>query len=289
MLGTILIWLIALFIIFVAVNITIASLNPEGKGLIVQIVRPTHKMLIERNGNFNRIGGPGLVWHVPIFEKAYKVDIRVKPVDFPAQTVITRDNASIEIDALILSQIVDVKKAQYRALFLDRIISNVSMSNLRNIIGGMTLEEVVSSRMEINNKLHQALDNIASNLGAMIVRVDIQDIALPDNIREAMNKKLIAKGERDAKIIAADAEAKYDKMVFTTVRKYKPPEEWLRLKSIEALEKMADGKATKMFLPLNLASILGPLEALRETFIERRSDSKALEKGDSPPLEDTNQ
>jgi len=137
--------------------------------------------------------------------------------------------------------------------------------------------------------LRQALDNLADNLGARIVRVDIQDIALPDDIREAMNKKLIAKGERDAKIIAADAEAEYDKKVFTTVRKYKPPEEWLRLKSIEALEKMADGKATKMFLPMNLASILGPLEALKETLIERRSDSRALEKGDLPPLEDKNQ
>jgi regulator of protease activity HflC (stomatin/prohibitin superfamily) len=210
--GLILVGAIALFAL-----VTIA------KG--IRIVQQAQTMVIERLGKYHRTLASGINVIVPWVDKPRAIDwheivgkdtarhFRTERIDlretvyvFPSQNVITKDNVVVEIDALIYSQITDPVRASYEIANLPDAIEKLTQTTLRNVIGEMELDHILSSRDTINAKLRAILDDATHKWGAKVSRVELKDINPPRDIRDAMEKQMRAERDRRAAILTADAE-----------------------------------------------------------------------------------
>jgi regulator of protease activity HflC (stomatin/prohibitin superfamily) len=184
----------------------------------VRVIRQQRVGLVERLGKFNRSLEPGPHLVVPLLDKVrYNLDMRENVVPFPPQGVITEDNLMVNIDSVIYFQIIDPVRAAYEAQDYIKAIEQLTMTTLRNIIGGLDLEQALTSREEINQKLRVVLDEATGKWGIKVNRVELRAIEPPATIRDAMEKGaraerdkraavLIAEGQRQSQILSAGGE-----------------------------------------------------------------------------------
>ena len=207
------IFLIALALIFVA------------KGVV--IVQQAEVVIVERLGKFDRVLQSGFNFIIPVIEapraidwkvtqkgfdgssysviqKRTKIDLREAVYDFPRQNVITKDNVSISINALLYFQIVDPKSAVYEIQNLPDAIEKLTQTNLRNLVGQLDLDESLVSRDKINHEVRAILDDATNKWGVKVNRVELQDIIPPTDIQSAMEKQMKAERDRRAAILEAE-------------------------------------------------------------------------------------
>lgn len=190
----------------------------------VKVVPQSETRVIERLGRFHAVLPPGLniIW--PFIDKSKVVytramsgnyvrivstsviDLREQVYDFPSQQVITKDNVTTEINALIYFQIVDPKKSVYEIENLPNAIEKLTQTSLRNVIGELELDETLTSRDTINSKLQAILDEATNKWGVKVNRVELQDITPPESVRVAMEKQMQAERNRRAEILNAEGE-----------------------------------------------------------------------------------
>lgn len=194
---------------------------------LVYLVRQAEAIIIERLGRYDRTLGPGLHIVVPFFECprgafwshliAYgddgyqrltqhvtRIDLRESVYDFPKQNVITKDNVTMEISALLYYQITDPKAAIYEVSNLPEAIEKLTQTTLRNVIGAMDLDQTLVSRDYINEKLRHILDDASDKWGVKVNRVELQEVNPPADIRHAMEKQMRAERDRRALILEAE-------------------------------------------------------------------------------------
>lgn len=229
------------------------------------------------------------------------IDLREKVLDFPAQGVITEDNVVMSIDAVLYYRITDPVKVIYEVANFAQAIEKLTQTTLRNVVGELSLDSTLASRETINARLRNILDEVADRWGVSVTRVELQDISPPEDIRETMElqmtaerKKraavLTAQGEQQAAILKAEgvaearvreaegiaearikiaqAEAEALERMRQTLGGDRAAAYLIAMKYLEALEKIADGQASKVFLPLEANGVLGALESLRELWNE---------------------
>ncbi|MCB5229061.1 MAG: SPFH/Band 7/PHB domain protein [Candidatus Cloacimonetes bacterium] len=200
------------------------------RGLIV--VRQAEVVIIERLGKYYKTLQSGIHIIVPVFDKTRpihwrfnkvdyrgqtiqiqrvenRIDLRETVYDFPRQNVITSDNVSININALLYFQVTDPYKSVYEIGNLPEAIEKLTQTSLRNVIGELTLDHTLTSRDAINAKLRDILDDATDKWGVKVNRVELQEILPPEEIRTAMEKEMRAERDRRAKILSADAEREY--------------------------------------------------------------------------------
>ena len=193
----------------------------------VYMVKQAEAIVIEKLGKYSRTLGPGLHVVVPFLEAPRRVtwtyvrevdgrryyrytstitrlDLRESVYDFPKQNVITKDNVTMEINALLYYQITDPKSAVYEASNLPQAIEKLTQTTLRNIIGSMDLDETLVSRDSINEKLRLILDEATDKWGVKVNRVELQEVNPPADIRQAMEKQMRAERDRRAVILEAE-------------------------------------------------------------------------------------
>ncbi len=187
-------------------------------GNAIRVIRQQRVGVVERLGKFKRTLEPGPHLVVPILDKVrYNLDMRENVVPFPPQGVITEDNLMVSIDSVIYFQIIDPVRAAYEAQDYIKAIEQLTMTTLRNIIGGLDLEQTLTSREEINQKLRIVLDEATGKWGIKVNRVELRAIEPPATIRDAMEKGaraerdkrasiLIAEGQRQSQILSAGGE-----------------------------------------------------------------------------------
>ncbi len=196
----------------------------------VKVIPQSETRVIERLGRFHSILSPGLNLIWPFIDKpkmVYKrvvgtaygrpvvsmttssvIDLREQVFDFPSQQVITKDNVTTEINALLYFQIVDPKKSVYEIENLPNAIEKLTQTSLRNVIGELELDETLTSRDTINSRLQAILDEATNKWGVKVNRVELQDITPPESVREAMEKQMQAERSRRAEILTAEGEKK---------------------------------------------------------------------------------
>jgi regulator of protease activity HflC (stomatin/prohibitin superfamily) len=197
----------------------------------IKVVPQSETRVIERLGRFHSVLNPGLNIILPFIDRAKVVytrrvengingrlmvrvattpviDLREQVYDFPSQQVITRDNVTTEINALLYFQIVDPKKAVYEIDNLPNAIEKLTQTSLRNVIGELELDETLTSRDTINSKLQAILDDATNKWGVKVNRVELQDITPPESVRVAMEKQMQAERNRRAEILNAEGEKK---------------------------------------------------------------------------------
>ena len=236
---------------------------------------------------------------------AKTVSLKEQVADFEPQPVITKDNVTMYVDSVVFFQIFDAKLFVYGVERPIAAIENLSATTLRNIIGSMTLDETLTSRDKINEQITLILDEATDKWGIKVNRVEVKNIEPPKSIVEAMEKEMkaerekraailnaegekqaqitLAEGEKEAAILKADAvkekrireaegEAEALRAVQTAraqairlINESNPTEQYITLRSLEAAEKMADGQATKIIVPSDIANLAGTVAALKET------------------------
>lgn len=295
--------MIALFIILAIVIFIIAASG-------IKIVRPWQKALIERLGKYQRTVGSGLTIIIPFWERMIKVDMREQVVDVPPQAVITKDNVVVDVDAVVYYEVTDPVKVTYNVADFYVAATKLAQTNLRNLVGDLALDESLTSREVINTKLRQILDDATDKWGTKVTRVELQRIEPPSDVTEAMHRQMKAERDRRAMILEAEgskrsailkaegqAEAikkvadadKYEKLtvakgeaeaiqtVFNAIHDGRPTNDLIAIKYLEALQKIADGKATKVFLPYEASGILGSIAGIGELLKEKVTPQKGKE------------
>lgn len=271
----------------------------------VKIVPESRVLIIERLGKYDRSLSSGLSFLNPFFDRvARSVSLKEQVVDFPPQPVITKDNATMQIDTVVYFQITDPKLYTYGVERPLSAIENLTATTLRNIIGDMTVDQTLTSRDIINTKMRQELDDATDPWGIKVNRVELKSILPPADIRVAMEKEmkaerekranileaqakreaaiLVAEGEKQAAILRAEAkkeqqikEAEGEAEAILSVQRAKaealrllneaaPTKEVLSLRGMETFEKVADGKATKIIIPSELQNLAGMVTAVSE-------------------------
>jgi regulator of protease activity HflC (stomatin/prohibitin superfamily) len=176
----------------------------------VRIVRPTHRGLIERFGEYKRFAMPGMNWIIPLgVEKIFLVNVTEQMVDAQPQEIITNDNLNAKVDAQVYFKIKsdeeNVKKSQYNVNYYNLQIVSLARTTLRNIIGTLTLKSANSERGRINSELHKTLMEETCHWGIDIVRTELKEIDPPKDVQETMNKVVKAENEKIAAVDFATA------------------------------------------------------------------------------------
>jgi regulator of protease activity HflC (stomatin/prohibitin superfamily) len=172
----------------------------------VRIVPQAENWIVERFGKYATTLNPGLNLINPVFSRiAKKIDVREKVLDMSKQGIITSDNAIVEVDGIVYYKIMDPYKSFYGIEHLEYAISNLAQTTLRSIMGKLTLDESLSSRGQINSELMAVLDEATDSWGTKITRVELKDIAPPEELAQAMALQLRAERERRARVLEAEA------------------------------------------------------------------------------------
>ena len=174
---------------------------------IIKIVQDFERLVVLRFGKYQGTRGPGIVYVLPLgIEKPYRVDMREKFLDIPAQTAITKDNASILIDFLVYYRITDPMLSILKVDHVERASANIATTTLRAVIGDIDLDGVLSKREQINDVLRVKLDEATERWGLKVTAVEIREIEPPRDILDAMNRQMSAERDRRAEVTRAQGE-----------------------------------------------------------------------------------
>lgn len=290
-------------VLFIMLAIVVFIIAATG----IKIVRPWEKGLVERLGKYQRTADSGLTVIIPFLERIKKVDMREQVHDVPPQAVITKDNVVVEVDAVVYYEVTDPVKVTYNVVNFYTAATKLAQTNLRNLVGDLALDESLTSREVINTKLREILDDATDKWGVKVTRVELQRIEPPTDVTEAMHRQMKAERDRRAMILEAEgqkrsailkaegeAEAirnvadaeKYKKIavakgeaeaietVFGAIHKGQPTNDLIAVKYLEALQNIANGQATKVFLPYEASGILGSIAGVSELLKEKLSPVK---------------
>jgi regulator of protease activity HflC (stomatin/prohibitin superfamily) len=216
----------------------------------MRILREYERGVIFRLGKLQGAKGPGLIFLIPVVDKLVRMDLRVVTIDVSKQEVMTRDNVPATVDAVVYFRVVDPNAAVVKVENFWKATSLIAQTTLRSVLGQASLDDLLSQRDIINQKLQEIIDRQTEPWGIKVTAVEIKDVALPDSMKRAMAKQAEAERERRAKITNAEGEFQAaEKMVQAAALIAKEPIA-LQLRYLQTMREMASEHNTTTFLPL---------------------------------------
>jgi regulator of protease activity HflC (stomatin/prohibitin superfamily) len=247
-------------------------------GAAIKVVQEYERGVIFRLGRLVGARGPGLFFIIPIVDRMVKVDLRTVTMDVPAQEVITKDNVTIKVDAVVYFRVVNPEDAVVKVLDYIRATSLIAQTTLRNVIGQSELDEVLAQREAINMKLQQIIDEQTEQWGVKVTVVEVRDVKLPDTMQRAMAKQAEAEREKRAKVIHADGEFQASQQLAKAAHVIGTEPATLQLRYLQTLTEIAVEKNSTIIFPV-------PIDML-STFLENalaKGQKKEESQGEIPP------
>jgi len=208
----------------------------------IKIMAEYQRIVIFRLGRLLGIKGPGLVFIVPIIDKIIRLDLRTRVIDVPKQRVITKDNVTVDVDAVVYFRITDPEKAIVEVQRYEVATSLLAQTTLRDVLGQRTLDELLSKREELNKSLQTLIDQGTDPWGIKVSAVTIRDVALPEEMLRAIAKQAEAEREKRSRIIIADGEFQASKKMTEAAKLYEKTPTALRLRELQTLAEIAREK-----------------------------------------------
>jgi regulator of protease activity HflC (stomatin/prohibitin superfamily) len=216
----------------------------------LRILREYERGVIFRLGKLLRAKGPGLIFLIPIVDRMVKMDLRVVTIDVAKQEIMTRDNVPVTVDAVVYFRVINPTDAVIKVENFWKATSLIAQTTLRSVLGQSPLDDLLSQREAINQKLQEIIDRQTEPWGIKVTAVEVKDVALPDSMKRAMAKQAEAERERRAKIVNAEGEYQAaEKMVQAAQMISKEPIA-LQLRYLQTMREMASEHNTTTFLPL---------------------------------------
>ncbi|MDP6142404.1 MAG: slipin family protein [Dehalococcoidales bacterium] len=241
--------------------------------MAVKIVSEYERGVIFRLGRLIGAKGPGLFFIIPFVDRMVKVDLRVVTMDVPSQEVITKDNVTVRVNAVIYFRVVDPEASVVKVLDHIRATSQISQTTLRNVLGQSELDELLASREKLNQMLQQIIDEHTDPWGIKVSTVEIKEVELAEAMRRSMAAQAEAERERRAKIIHAEGELQASAKLAQAGTVIAQEPVTLQLRYLQTLTEIASEKNSTLIFPL-------PIDLIK-MFVDRgastQSDTKAKE------------
>jgi regulator of protease activity HflC (stomatin/prohibitin superfamily) len=173
---------------------------------MIKILREYERAVVFRLGKFLKVKGPGLVILIPFIDKIERVDLRVLTINVERQEVITRDNVTVNVDAIVFFRVVDAERAIIQVERFMEATTWLSQTTLRSIVGQVELDQLLTEREEVNKKIQAIIDRQTDPWGIKVVSVEVRDVVLPENMKRAMARQAESERDRRAKVINAQGE-----------------------------------------------------------------------------------
>jgi regulator of protease activity HflC (stomatin/prohibitin superfamily) len=244
----------------------------------IKIVPEYERGVVFRLGRLVGLRGPGLVLLIPFVERMVRVDQRVVTMDVPPQEVITLDNVTIKVNAVLYFMVVDPQHAVVRVMDFVRATMQIAQTTLRSVVGQVELDELLARREAINERLQRIIDEQTEPWGVKVTIVEIKDVELPQSMQRAMARQAEAEREKRAKIIHASGEFEASKMLGEAARVIAAQPVSLQLRYLQTLTEIAVEKNSTIVFPL-------PVDTLRVFLDAARMPAAAANPPDSPEQE----
>jgi len=242
----------------------------------IRVVREYQRMVLFRLGRMVGTRGPGLVLLIPIVDRPVMVDLREQFLEIPKQTAITEDNATIAIDFIIFTRVVDAIQSVIQVQYFAGAAQNIAATTLRSVVGDMNLDDVLSKREQMNETLRSKLDDVTERWGVKVTNVEVREIIPPPQVQEAMTRQMsaertrravvteatgtkqaaitVAEGQKQSAILQAEGFSLALGKIFEVAQGVDA--NTMSLQYLEALKQIGASPSTKFVLPMELANLL---------------------------------
>jgi regulator of protease activity HflC (stomatin/prohibitin superfamily) len=218
--------------------------------LTIKVLNEYERGVIFRLGRIIGAKGPGLIILIPGVDRMVRVDLRTITLDIPPQDVITRDNVTIKVNAVVYFRVVDPNRAIVEVENYLMATSKLAQTTLRSVLGQIEMDELLAQRDHVNHKLQGILDTQTENWGIKVANVEVKQIDLPLEMQRAMAKQAEAERERRAKVIAADGELQASHKLSEAAEVMEKRPMSLQLRYLQTLSEISSEKSTTMIVPL---------------------------------------
>src|SRR5512136_438946 len=230
----------------VVVIVLAAILLPQA----MRILREYERGVIFRLGKLLSAKGPGLILLIPIVDRMVKMDLRVVTIDVNKQEVMTRDNVPVTVDAVVYFRVIDPTAAVVKVENFWKATSLIAQTTLRSVLGQAPLDDLLSQRDVINQKLQEIIDRQTEPWGVKVTAVEVKDVALPDSMKRAMAKQAEAERERRAKTVNAEGEFQAAEKMVQAAEMISHQPIALQLRFLQTMREISSEHNTTTFLPL---------------------------------------
>lgn len=221
----------------------------------IKVVPEYQRVVIFRLGRLKGQRGPGLIIIIPLIERAVRVDLRTVTLNIEPQKVITRDNVTLQVQAVAYYHVVDAVRSIVEILNYNYAVLQIAQTTLRSVLGGSTLDELLSEREGINEKLKEVIDQQTEPWGVQVTIVEVKDVILPENMERAMAKQAEAEREKRAKIIHADGEFQASQKLADAADVLETHPAALQLRLLQTLTEVAVEKNSTIVFPVPIDMI----------------------------------
>lgn len=215
-----------------------------------RILREYERGVIFMLGRFYRVKGPGLILVVPVIQQMVKVDLRIRVLDVPAQDVISRDNVSVKVNAVLYFRVLDAQKAVINVEDFYAATSQLSQTTLRSVLGKHELDEMLASRDELNSDIQEILDEQTDNWGIKVTNVEIKHVDLDEGMVRVIARQAEAERIRRAKVIHANGEKEASQVLLEAAQTLARQPQALQLRYLQTLTEVANDRSSTIVFPL---------------------------------------
>lgn len=215
-----------------------------------KILREYERAVVFRLGKLLRAKGPGLIVLIPFIDKIERVDMRVLTINVERQEVITKDNVTVNVDAITFFRVVDAEQAIVQVERYIEATTWLAQTTLRSIVGQVELDELLANRDKINKKIQEIIDRQTDPWGIKVVSVEVRDVVLPENMKRAMARQAETERDRRAKVINAEGEYQAAERLVQAAKMMQESPIALQLRYLQTMSEVAEENTSYAFFPL---------------------------------------